>query len=75
MESVITEKGQVVIPAALRRKYRIEKGSRIQWLDTGLAIKLIPIPKDPISALRGHAQGEGLTRELLENRRKDAAVE
>ena len=75
MESIATEKGQVVIPAALRRKYGIEKGMKIQWIDTGSGIKLLPIPKDPIAMLRGHAQSEGLLQCLLENRRKDAKSE
>lgn len=75
MESVITEKGQVVIPAPLRKKYRIEKGSRVQWIDTGTIIKLIPVPKDPIEALRGCSRGEGLTEALLRVRKEDKEIE
>ncbi|MDP6394560.1 MAG: AbrB/MazE/SpoVT family DNA-binding domain-containing protein [Desulfobacterales bacterium] len=35
MESVITIKGQVVVPVALRRKYGITTGAKVAWIDTG----------------------------------------
>jgi len=75
MESVITKKGQVVIPAALRRKYGMDSGSKVIWIDTGSVIKLIPISKDPIAALRGCAAGDGLTEKLLQDRREDQSRE
>ena len=75
METVITRKGQVVIPKLLREKYKIRPGMKVQWIDTGSVIKLIPIPNDPIAALRGCAAGENLTRSLLESRAEDKARE
>ncbi len=71
MESVMTKKGQVVIPVTLRRKYGIGAGTRVVWIDTGSVIKLIPIPKDPVAALRGCSEGEGLTMSLLRDRKED----
>lgn len=53
MDSVITKKGQVVVPVSLRRKYGITPGTKVVWIDTGSVIKLIPIPKDAVGALRG----------------------
>lgn len=75
MESVTTKKGQVVIPVALRKKYKIETGTRMIWIDTGTIIKVIPIPKDPIDALRGCSEGEELTKELLKIRKEDKGLE
>lgn len=75
MESIITKKGQVVIPVALRKKYKIETGTRMIWIDTGTTIKVIPIPKDPIGALRGCSEGEELTKGLLKTRREDKDLE
>lgn len=75
MESIITKKGQVVIPVALRKKYKIETGTRMMWIDTGTIIKVIPIPKDPIGALRGCSEGEELTKGLLKIRREDKDLE
>ena len=75
MDSVMTKKGQVVIPAALRKKYGISAGTKVVWIDTGSVIKLIPIPKDPVAALRGCSEGEGLAMSLLEDRREDRKLE
>ena len=33
-EVVVTRKGQTTIPAKLRRKYKIEEGTRLEVLDT-----------------------------------------
>ncbi len=75
MESVMTGKGQVVIPVALRRKYGIAAGTRVAWIDTGTDIRLIPIPKDPVAALRGCSDGEDLTMSLLRDRKEDKKLE
>jgi len=68
MESVVTSRGQVVVPGPLRKKYKIFPGMRLQWIDTGAVMKVIPIPSDPIGALRGSAKGESLVDLLLEAR-------
>ena len=41
-EVVVTRKGQTTIPVDLRRKYRIEEGSRLEVLDTGDGVLLKP---------------------------------
>lgn len=68
MESVITKKGQVVVPVSLRRKYGIGPGTKVAWIDTGSVIKLIPLPKDAVDALRGCSEGENPAGSLLENK-------
>jgi len=75
MESVITNKGQVVVPVKLRKKYGIDAGTKVAWIDTGTVIKLIPIPKDPVGALKGCSEGEGLTKSLLRDRKEDKKLE
>ncbi|MEK6777925.1 MAG: AbrB/MazE/SpoVT family DNA-binding domain-containing protein [bacterium] len=75
MKSMVTQKGQTVIPSDLRKKYGIDVGTEIEWIDTGKGIKMIPIPKDVIKTLRGSAKGENLTRELLSERKKDKDLE
>lgn len=75
METVTSKKGQVVIPKPLRLKYHIESGTRIEWIDTGSAIKMVPVPKDPIGFLKGCAQDEDLVETLLKNRIKDKELE
>ena len=75
MKNQVTKRGQRVIPAAIRRKYGIDENTSLQWSDTGETIKLVPVPKDVVKALRGVDKGEGLLQELLKERSKDAAKE
>ena len=66
-------KGQIVIPADLRRKYRIEPGRELILMDYGSVIYLIPRTDDPVSAATGVLPEEpSLSRRLLEERKKDA---
>ena len=71
MKSTVTSRGQTVVPSELRKRYRIEPGSSLQWLDKGNEIRVIPVPKDVIAALRGSGKGEGLLDALLRERKKD----
>jgi AbrB family looped-hinge helix DNA binding protein len=75
MTTTVSTRGQTVIPAEIRRKYGIDEGSRLEWLEEGGSIRVIPIPADPISALRGSAKGEGLFDRLMEERDRDRAKE
>lgn len=69
--TVMTERGQISVPAELRKKYKFQRGQKFAWLDTGTSLKLIPIPDDPVAALRGIGKGENLLEKLLEERRKE----
>ena len=71
METVVTRRGQTVVPAPIRKRYNIHEGDRLVWLDDGRTIKVIPIPADPINALRGVGKGENLLQALMAERKKD----
>ena len=72
----ISEKGQLVIPKKLRVKYKLEAKSRVEWIDTGQGLFLIPISKDTITSSRGMLGGTKITTKLLlETRRKDKEIE
>ncbi len=45
METTVTRKGQVTIPAELRKKYGIREGMRMQVLDEPTGLTLRPIPR------------------------------
>ena len=75
MRTTVTQRGQTVIPAELRRRYGIAQGTEIEWVDTGASLKVIPIPPDPVAALRGIGKGERLVARLLQERRLDRARE
>jgi len=71
MQTAVTKRGQTVIPAAIRKRYRIENGARLVWLDDGETIRVVPVTDDPLQSLRGRGRGKKLTERLLLERRKD----
>ena len=75
METYATVKGQIVIPAALRRKYGIKAGTKITVINTGEAIVLKPVNEESLKRIQGRLKGAGVLKALLEERRKDAERE
>ena len=71
METRATTKGQIVIPATLRRKYGIKEGTRIVIFDNGDSIILKPITEEYLKKLQGSLKGTGAFRVLVDERRKD----
>ena len=70
METIVSRRGQTVVPAAIRAKYNIKDGDQLVWVDDGQTIRVIPVPSDPVAALYGRGKGQGLTRKLMEDRAK-----
>jgi len=70
LTATISSKGQLVIPAELRKKYRLKAGSRVALEDEGGEIRLKPNPYGALLALRGKYADHSLERDLLEERRK-----
>jgi AbrB family looped-hinge helix DNA binding protein len=75
METYATVKGQIVIPAELRRKYGIKAGTKISVIDTGEAIVLKPVNEESLKRLQGMLKGQGVLKSLMEERRRDAVRE
>jgi AbrB family looped-hinge helix DNA binding protein len=71
METYATVKGQIVIPASLRRKYGIKNGTKIIVTDIGDAIVLKPVTEQYLRNLQGSLKGRGGLKVLVEERRKD----
>ncbi len=59
------------IPAPIRKRYHIEHGDGLVWLDEGGVIRVVPVAADPVKGLRGAVKGAGLLDSLLEDRRRD----
>ena len=70
MAVTVSSKGQLVIPAAVRKRYHITTGSRVEVLDTGLEIVLVPIQKDAFRRSRGMLKGYS-TKEFLQWRKAE----
>ena len=71
MQTAVSKRGQTIIPAQIRKKYHIQPGDYLVWLDDGQTIKVVPVPADPVRALRGRGRGERLVERLLATRRED----
>jgi len=71
MRTNVSQRGQTVIPAELRRRYNLEEGTQIEWIDTGSGLRIVPVAADPIGALRGLGKGERLLDRLLLERSRE----
>ena len=70
----VLAKGQIVIPAPIRKKYGIQPGAEIQIFEYGDLIYLVPPAKDPIEQAMGCLPSTpSLSEELLIERREDFA--
>lgn len=71
MKSKVTARGQVSIPAEIRKRFNIEPESKLEWIVEGNTIKVVPLPKDPLSVFRGRGSGRYSTEQLVEERREE----
>ena len=71
MEAYATVKGQIVIPATLRRKYGIKNGTKIIVTDIGDAIVLKPVTEQYLKNLQGSLKGKGGLKTLMDERARD----
>ncbi len=68
----VSTKGWVVIPKELREKYGLKEGARVQIVDYGNVLALVPLPEDPVGALYGLlAGGPSLVEGLLVERERE----
>ncbi len=65
-------KGQIVIPADMRKRYHIEAGTEIQIMEYGGIIYLIPPVEDPIKAACGVLPSKpSLSEKLIKERKSE----
>ena len=81
MTVTISAKGQLVIPAAMRKRYQLRPGARLELLDTGQQIVIVPVPKSAKAAfessrgsLKGYSVKEFLQWRRRERQRDEAAL-
>lgn len=70
-KAVVTTKGQVVIPARLRKRLRIKKGTLVAFTEDNGRLILQPITPEFIASERGCLKGSGALEHLLAERKKD----
>ncbi|MCG2790179.1 MAG: AbrB/MazE/SpoVT family DNA-binding domain-containing protein [Actinomycetia bacterium] len=70
--TVVTTKGQIVIPSKIRRKYNIKKGTKLYIEERGDELVLKAVTPEYFEKIAGVLQTKGkLSRMLLEERSKD----
>jgi AbrB family looped-hinge helix DNA binding protein len=77
--TTVSSRGQVVIPRALREKYRLTSGTRLQVVESGAGLVLTPVrqagPPRRLPGwrtLRGAVKGTKALQEHLADHRREA---
>ncbi len=70
----ISKKGQISLPAVLRRRFGLKEGDKISVEEKGDTLVLRPLPEHPLLNMRGKLKTEGqekLTTLLLKERQRE----
>ena len=74
-KSVVTVKGQIVIPSKLRRRFGIKKGTQVSLYEKNGEIVIKPITDEYIRSMAGITGTKGkLLKALKEERAKERAL-
>jgi len=73
---IVSNKGSVVIPAGMRRKYHLHPGAKVLIVDYGGVLTIVPALQDPIEQATGMLKGgESLGQLIVAQHRADVAHE
>jgi AbrB family looped-hinge helix DNA binding protein len=68
MTITVSARGQMVIPASIRKRYGIRQKSEVELLDLGKEVVIVPIPEKSLVKYRGILKGVS-THDLIRQRR------
>ena len=72
MNVKLSQKGWVVIPASIRKKYGLKPGANLQVVDYGGVLAIVPAFKDPVKDGAGMLKGDdSLTQVVVEEHKRD----
>lgn len=75
MFAKVTQKGQVLIPAPIRKKLGITRGSKLKVEEHEGEVILKPLLKNPIKQARGILKGgKSALNELLQSRKEESRL-
>ena len=70
--SIMTIKGQIVVPAKMRRKFGLKKGTKVAIIEDEHGFSVRPLDRKYFDQYAGLLPGKGkATKALLEERKKD----
>ncbi len=70
--SVVTVKGQVVVPASIRRKFGIKKGTKIAFIEQNGKLIIQPLDKNYFESLAGILGTDGkMLKSLMDDKKRE----
>jgi len=70
--SIVTVKGQIVIPAKIRKKFGIKKGTKIAFIEQNNKLIIQPLDKSYFESLAGMLGTEGdMLKSLMEDKKQE----
>jgi AbrB family looped-hinge helix DNA binding protein len=69
--ATVKAKGQVVIPVEMRRRFKIDEGTRIAFLEEEGRLFVQPVTDEFIDAMKGVLAGRGLPERVEPNRDRE----
>ena len=70
--SVVTTKGQLVIPSRIRHRHGIKRGTKVCFVEVGGEIILRPVTDEYIESIRGSLKTGGkLLKALMEEKKRE----
>jgi AbrB family looped-hinge helix DNA binding protein len=70
--SVVTVKGQIVVPAKIRRKFGIKKGTKIAFIEQNGKLMIQPLDKNYFESLAGILGTEGdMLKGLMDDKKRE----
>ncbi len=70
-KAVFSSKGQVVVPAEIRKRHGFRRGGKVVFQETPWGVMMIAIPKDPVKALIGMTAGMGVKSSDIKKMRQE----
>ena len=70
--SVVTTKGQVVVPSKVRHKFNIKKGTKVAFIEQNGKLIIQPLDKNYFENLAGILGTEGdMLKSLIEEKKRE----
>ncbi len=70
--SVITFKGQIVVPSKIRKKYGMTKGTKIAFMEQNGKLIIQPLDKNYFESLAGILGTDGdMLKSLMEDKKRE----
>ncbi|MGA7218184.1 MAG: AbrB/MazE/SpoVT family DNA-binding domain-containing protein [Candidatus Sulfotelmatobacter sp.] len=66
--ATVKAKGQVVIPVDIRRKFQIDEGTHVAFLEDSGRLFIQPVTDDFIDSMNGVLSGRGLPDRVTRNK-------